>query len=193
MESAYAEQWKEACLAELRAFIKQKRAELPAGRKAISCYWVFEIKLNEHGKIDKFGARIVCRDYQLPEIDFDQAHAPTARVANARMALAIVASYGLDVHQMDVCTAFLGSPLEEIYATPPARFFQLQSPMVWYGTLREYLEKIGIVCHLDGGLFVFKGPGDEVVQLLTVIYVDDLLLIGKAVYCGCEAAAAAPI
>lgn len=42
-----------------------------------------------------------------------------ARLSHVRLASAIGAQYGVEVQQMDVYTAFLGAPLEEIYMIPP--------------------------------------------------------------------------
>jgi hypothetical protein len=93
---------------------------------------------------------------------------------------------------------------DEIYVTPSAGYFELmrelesergagsysmilgllrslyglqQSPMIWYGTIREYLEGLGFMCsRLDGGFFILSKDG--IVKLMLLIFVDDLLLIG---------------
>jgi hypothetical protein len=42
------------------------------------------------------------------------------------MALAIAAKYNLEIHQMDVCSAFFGVDLEEeIYMHPPQGYIRL--------------------------------------------------------------------
>jgi hypothetical protein len=47
-------------------------------------------------------------------------------LGHVRLALAIAAKYDLEIHQMDVCTAFLGVDLEEeIYMHPPQGYFRL--------------------------------------------------------------------
>ena len=50
-------------------------------------------------------------------------YSPVARIATIRVLLALAASYGLHVHQMDVKTAFLYEELEEeIYMEQPDGF-----------------------------------------------------------------------
>ena len=50
---------------------------------------------------------------QKEEEDFFDTYSPVARIATIRVLLALAASYGLHVHQMEVKTAFLYGELEE--------------------------------------------------------------------------------
>ena len=55
--------------------------------------------------------------------DFFDTYSPITRIATIRVLLALAASYGLHVHQMDVKTAFLYGELEEeIYMEQPDGF-----------------------------------------------------------------------
>ena len=55
--------------------------------------------------------------------DFFDTYSPVARIATIRVLLALAASYGLHVQQMDVKTAFLYEELEEeIYMEQPDGF-----------------------------------------------------------------------
>ena len=77
--------------------------------------------------MQQFKARIVCRaNYQIKGIDYQATYAPTARCGLVGLALAIAAKYDIEIHQMDVCTAFLGVALEdEIYMHPVQEYFLL--------------------------------------------------------------------
>jgi len=56
-------------------------------------------------------------------VDYLDAYAPVVKLASIRIFLAIAAIYGLEIHQMDVVTAFLAGDLEEeIYMEQPKGF-----------------------------------------------------------------------
>ena len=53
-------------LEELRALEKNKiwdLIELPIGKKAVSCKWVFTVKQSPEGKVERYKARLVARGY----------------------------------------------------------------------------------------------------------------------------------
>jgi len=59
-------------------------------------------------------ARLVARGFsQIYDVDYLDTYAPVVKLALVRILLAIVAIYGLEIHQMDVVTAFLAGDLEE--------------------------------------------------------------------------------
>ena len=127
MDGPQAEEWTSAMEDELTAindhgvFGDAQFVELPDNRVALPSHWVYKVKRNGIGKIQRYKARLVCGgNHQVDGIDYKETYAPTARLGHVRLALAIAAKYGLGLHQMDVCTAFLGVELEEgIYIHPP--------------------------------------------------------------------------
>ena len=61
---------------------------------------------------------------QQEGIDYENTFSPIVRFSFIRLTLAIVASMNLELHQMDVNTAFLNGELgEEIYMEQPFGFF----------------------------------------------------------------------
>jgi hypothetical protein len=77
--------------------------ELPEGRKALPSHWVYKIKRDGAGNLQRFMARLVCGgNHQIEGIDYQAMNAPTARLGHGRVALAIAAKYDLEIHQMDV-------------------------------------------------------------------------------------------
>ena len=62
----------------------------------------------------KFKARLVVRGFeQQYGVDYKETFAPTATYQSIRLLLALSARMGLRIHQMDVKTAFINSPLAE--------------------------------------------------------------------------------
>jgi hypothetical protein len=124
-ESPLANKWDTAMKEELDAIGQHQVfgdfVELPEGRKALPSHWVYKIKCDGAGNVRQFKARLVCGgNHQNGGIDYQAAYAPTARLGHVRLALAIAAKYDREIHQMDVCTAFLGVDVEdEIYMHPP--------------------------------------------------------------------------
>ena len=120
-------QWKLACLAELEAFVQANvydPVDRPHGRKVVSCKWVFAIKRGPDGEIVKYKARLVARGFtQVEGVDYDETFAPTSKFSSIRSLLAVATQYDLEIHQMDVKSAFLNGELdEEIYLNWPPGF-----------------------------------------------------------------------
>ena len=98
--------------------------DLPSSCKPLSSKWIFKRKRKVDGSIDKYKARLVIKGYkQTKGMDYFDTYSPVTRINSIRMVLAIVALKDLEVHQMDVKTAFLNGDLnEEIYMEQPERF-----------------------------------------------------------------------
>jgi len=98
--------------------------ELPSGRRAIDSKWVFKIKRDAAGNVERYKARLVARGFMQEQgVDFSETFAPVAKFASIRVLLAIAAAEDLELHQLDVDTAFLNGDLkEEIYMKQPVGF-----------------------------------------------------------------------
>ena len=77
--------------------------------------------------IDKYKARLVTKGYKQKEgLDYFDTYSPVTRITSIRMLIAIAALHNLEIHKMDVKTAFLNGDLnEEIYMDQPEGFISL--------------------------------------------------------------------
>jgi hypothetical protein len=124
-----ASQWRSAMgeeLASLHANNTWELVDLPPGRRAIKCKWVFKTKCNADGSIERYKARLVAKGYSQREgIDYTATFSPTLKHTSIRLLLALAAANDWEIHQVDVATAFLNGTLEdEIYMEQPKGFIK---------------------------------------------------------------------
>ena len=96
-------------------------AKLPAGRKPVGSKWVFKVKYNNDGIINKFKEKVVTQGYlQVYGIDFEKTYASTVRYDMLRLLFAIAAIEDWEIHQIDAISTYLAGELkEDIYMHPP--------------------------------------------------------------------------
>ena len=98
--------------------------ELSDGIKAIGCKWVFKMKKDSLGNIERHKARLVAKGFNQREgIDYTETFSPVSKKDSLRIIMVFVAHFNFDLHQMDVKTAFLNGNLEEeVYMKQPEGF-----------------------------------------------------------------------
>lgn len=164
-EAKKSKEWTRACVDEIDSIEKNETwilVDLPYGAKAIGLKWVFKIKRNADGSINKYKSRLVAKGYvQCHGIDYDEVFAPVARIKTIRLLLNLAETYGWAVHHLDVKTAFLHGELKEtVYVTQPEGFenkgeenkvYKLKKAL--YGlkqALRAWNNKLNrILCSID--------------------------------------------
>lgn len=103
---------------EMESLVKNRTWTLvdkpPKNKKVIDVKWMYKRK-NER----EYKARLVVRGYQ--QTDFiDDTYSPVARMPNLKLLLSYCCQNSLQIHQMDVETAFLnGRILSEVYVKQP--------------------------------------------------------------------------
>ncbi|PKI50935.1 hypothetical protein CRG98_028665 [Punica granatum] len=112
--------WKEAIKSEFDSILRNhtwELVDLPTGCKPLGSKWIFKRKMKADGSIDKYKTRLVIKGYKQKEgLNYFDTYSPVTRINSIRMILAIAALRNLEVHQMDVKTAFPNGDLdEEIY------------------------------------------------------------------------------
>jgi len=120
-------EWRAAMEEELNMINKNNTWVLvprPPNKQDLGTKWVFKIKLNSDGTLNKYKARLVVKGYaQQHGIDFHETFAPVARFDTIRLLLVVAAHQGWQVFQLDVKSAFLNGCLEKkIYVEKPEGF-----------------------------------------------------------------------
>ncbi len=85
---------------------------------------VFVVKWDSTGAVQRYKACLVVKGFHQREgVDYHEVFAPTGKYTTLRVLLAIAAAEDMEVHQLDIKTAFLNSNLdEEIYIEQPPAF-----------------------------------------------------------------------
>ena len=199
-EAKELKEWILACEDEIRSITKLdcwSLVELPPGVKPISLKWIFKIKRNADGSINKYKARLVAKGYvQQYGVDFEEVFTPVARIETIRLLINLAASNGWEIHHLDVKTAFLHGELKEtVYVTQPEGFevkgsegkvYKLkkalyglkQAPRGWNHKLNKCLLELRFERCLKEPSVYRKIMSGEL--LIVAVYVDDLFVSGTS-------------
>ena len=118
------ESWKQGEREELQSIEKNcvwTREQPPYGTKVIPLKWVCKVKKDRLGAIQRYKCRLAAQGFfQVFGQEYTDTYSPVAKFTSIRTLLAITAQLGLQVHQMDVDTAFLNAPIyEDIWVKVP--------------------------------------------------------------------------
>jgi hypothetical protein len=124
LKSPDVEMWQPSMAAELDT-LQNKRgcwvvAPYPKQKQNyLRCHFVYKIKMKQ-GKVEKYKSRLVVDgSQQVSGIDYTASFAPVVKYSTLRIFLAIAAVYRMQVHQLDVESAFIYAPLaEDVYMHP---------------------------------------------------------------------------
>ena len=125
--------WKSATDAEMASLSKNDTwdlVDLPAGKSVIGSKWVLKTKMNPNGTINKYKGRLVAQGYsQKHGVNYDEVFAPVVKYVSLRTVLAIANQYDMEVHQMDVNSAYLNGDIDaEIYIKQPEGYIDPDNP-----------------------------------------------------------------
>ncbi|GMP88706.1 hypothetical protein CsSME_00040591 [Camellia sinensis var. sinensis] len=109
--------WKLAVMEEMNALRRSgtwEIVDLPKDKKTVGCKWVFTIKCNADGSVERYKARLVAKGFtQTYGIDYQETFAPVAKINSIRVLLSLAVNSDWPLHQLDIKNAFLNGDLEE--------------------------------------------------------------------------------
>ena len=194
-----AMKWNEAMLEEYNAHLANGTwtiVKLPPGQMIVASKWVYRIKHNADGSIERFKARLVAKGFsQRPGIDYFETFASTMRHATIRIVLALAAIEDLHLRSVDVSHAFINSEIDtEVYMAQPCGFVQQgpeyvcklnksiyglkQSPRLWGEKLGSAMNDLGFIkAYSDPSLYIYDRDN---VKVIVPVFVDDITLASKS-------------
>ena len=198
LSSDQAELWQQAMDEEYASLLANGTWTLkapPPGVTPIPTKWVYKLKRGSAGNIERYKARLVVQGFRQREgVDYEEVFAPVSKYTTLRTILALASVGDLEIHHLDIKTAFLNGELEEeVWAAQPPGYEEgggalachlrkslyglKQAPRAWHQRLRQELNDMGFTeSSADPGLFI--KPGAKPIYLLT--YVDDILLVSAS-------------
>lgn len=198
-ESAQWDKWRQAMEEELESlnkhgtyhFVRKER-----DMKLLSTHWVYALKYDSDGNVVRYKARLVAGGHQqVMGRDVNEVFAPTMNFASRRTLLSLAATLDLEIHQVDIKTAFLHGTLEEdVFVRQPPGFDNgdpatvckldkalyglRQAPRQWWKRIDKVMGELGFTpCRSDAGLYVNQSDPEN--PIFVGIFVDDMLICCK--------------
>jgi len=196
------DKWKEAMDLEFNSLMKNSTwtlTELPTQTdcKAIGSKWVYKKKLKSDGTVERYKARLVAQGFAQREgIDYNETFAPVVRYKTLRILMVIAANLNLELHQLDVETAFLNASIKEVvYMKQPKGYEKgnlvcklnrtiygiKQAPHEWNNELNSFIViELGFSrCKSDTCVYVKRSKNDKI--FILTIFVDDIIAAFDAI------------
>lgn len=190
-------EWYDAMKEEIASMEQKQVFELvkrPQNVQVIPTMWVYRVKFKLDGSVDKFKARLVALgNKQSADGEFN--YSPVINQLSLRTVLAFACKNKMYIHQLDVCSAYLNSDLnEQVYVEQPFGFQDDKRNFVWllrkaiyglrssarkwYETITEILVNLKFKRTLaDECVFVRKKSNN---LSIIAIYVDDIVICSSS-------------
>ena len=183
-------------LFQLGCFELVSEAEARLHGKFIASKWVYKVKLNPDGTVQRYKARLVAKGFtQVPGSDYFDTYSPVFGHTSFRTILALAAKFDwqLDVwdlkngfiqQDIDVPHLYMRCPEGHPYTMPDGSKAVLRAVKAIYGLkqssrllnkrLSAYLQSLGFTKLRTDQCVFTKGSGSE--QVVVCIWVDDIIL-----------------
>jgi hypothetical protein len=164
----------------------------PAGALILPCRWLYRLKYNQDGTIERYKARLIVGGHrQRDGIDYSDTFAKCVNLVTLRFFLANVAFLDLELASLDISNAFLNAELRtDVYMRQPEGYDNgdpslvcklvktlyglKQAPKEWFDLLSKTLSKLGFtISTSDAALWMRERNGCTTFLLF---WVHDLLI-----------------
>jgi hypothetical protein len=187
--------WQQAMDKELYALHKTNTWDLVPlllGKSVVGCRWVYKIKTNSDGSIERYKARLVAKRYsEQYGMDYEDI-CPCCKNDYYCTLIAIASVRQWHISQLDVKNAFLNGDLqEEVYMAPPpgvshdsgyvyklkkALYGLKQAPRAWFEKFSVMISSLGFASSShDFALFI---KCIDAGRIILSLYVDDMIITG---------------
>ena len=193
-------QWQEAMDCELATLESAQTWEVvprPSGTNVVGSKWVFRIKRNSEGKVQKYKARLIARSFtQVFGQDYYDTFSPVARLASFCTILALTVRFDWEIDMFNFIGTYLNGELdedEEIYMQPllgyegqgenilrlrKSLYGLKQAGCKCYEALARALIDLGFhITQVDPSVFYLR---IEVHIIILVIHVNDCVITGSS-------------
>jgi hypothetical protein len=147
MRSVYSSKWLEAMEDEMGSMSINKvwdLEQIPKRAKIVGCKWVYKMKCDSKGNIERFKTRLVAKGFTQREcIDCTKTFFSVSCKDSLRIIMTLVTHYDLELHQMNVKTTFLNGDLLENFYMAQHKGFVVKG--------KEHM-----VCHLRKSIYVLN-------------------------------------
>lgn len=190
--------WYDAMKEEINCMKNKNVFELvkrPRNVPVIPAMWVYRVKFKIDGSVDKYKARLVALgNKQSPDNEFN--YSPVINQLSLRTVLAYACKNKMHVHQLDVCSAYLNSDLDEpIYLEQPLGFQDDKKNHVWllkkaiYGLRSSALKWYETITEILTEMKFKRTSADECVfvrnlnnvLVIIAVYVDDIIICTNSI------------
>jgi hypothetical protein len=189
---------RDAMMEEYQSIMKNDAWDIvlrPEGKFAVTSKWIHKIKHIVDRSIERHKTRFVTRGFsQVEGMDYEETFSLFAQHTSIQMIIALAASMGWKLHQIDVKTTFLNGEIEEeIYIKQLDGFIihekeshvcrlkkvvygLKQAPRAWYARIDGHLMNLGFNKSVVDPNLYYKTVNGE--ALILALYIDDLFLTG---------------
>lgn len=190
------DKWKEAMDLEIGNMVDNdvwEIVERPKDKQVVGSKWVFKIKNDEFGNVERFKARLVAQGFKKSMgFDWESTFSPVMKRRTVRILIAVAVENDWVIDHVDVTSAYLNSPISvETYMEQPELYVEKgkgrhgyvcklkksiyglpNASKDWNSCVTKVLIQLGFKqCISDPCVFVKP-------DLIVGLYVDDLLVIG---------------
>ena len=171
----------------------------PTDRDVIPGKWVYKVKLGPSGQVGKYNARFVAKSFkQVEGLNYFETFAPNCKQETFSILLQLSAQQGHVMHQFDVKTAFLHSPIEEeayleqphefvkrgsdgkklVYRLKKSNYGLKQAANNWYKELTNFLLRRGFTRSRNDHCLFARSEAEN--HTFILVWADDIIVASRS-------------